>query len=233
VLFRSGLQQFGSVLGRARDLEVLRSRLTAQLVEEPEEYAGPARARMEAELASALPAALAEVAALIRSPEYLQMLRDLDAFIARPPFSRRASKPAPPELAAQLASAWQSLSALVGQALADPFETLVFHDVRKSAKALRYAAETASATLGENMVVFAAAIEEIQEVLGEHQDALSAAAWLADLALRPDTDGVSGFVFGRLHAFEQAVAAGTLDDFSDAWDRVEDGELLADAADSS
>ena len=68
-----------------------------------------------------------------------------------------------------------------------------------------------------------------QEVLGEHQDSLSAAAWLADLALRPDTGGIAGFVFGRLHAFEQAVAGGTLDDFSDAWDRVEDGELVAQA----
>ena len=226
---RAELQQYGSVLGRARDLEVLARRLAGQLVEEPEEYASAAAARIEAEFASALPSALADVAELIRSDGYLEMLRKLDAFIADPPFSRRSEKPAATELPTQLAAAWRSLTALVDQALADPIDNPVFHDVRKASKALRYAAEAAVPTLGEDIVVFAAAIEEIQEVLGEHQDALSAAAWLADLALRPDTDGVAGFVFGRLHAFEQAVAAGTLDDFSDAWDRVEDGELVAEA----
>ncbi len=226
---RGGLQEFGAVLGRARDLEVFRLRLAGQLVEEPEEYAAAARARLDAQFDSALPAALADVAELIRAPHYLQMLRELDAFIIAPPFSRRAGKPVAPELATHLAAAWRSLATLVDQSLADPFDGPALHAVRKSAKALRYAAEAASATLGENMVVFAAAIEEIQEVLGEHQDALSAAAWLAQLALSPATDGIAGFVFGRLHAFEQAVAHGTLDDFSDAWDRVEDGELLADA----
>jgi hypothetical protein len=30
-----------------------------------------------------------------------------------------------------------------------------------------------------------------------------------------------------LHAFEQAMAHGAFDEFSDAWDRVEDGDLVA------
>ncbi len=223
---RGELQQLGSVLGMARDLEVLRRRLEVQLIEEPAEYAAVAAARIDAEFAAVLPVAMADVAQLIRSEPYLAMLRELDDFIATPPFSRRATKSAASELPTELAAAWRNVGVLVDRALADPSDNTAFHDVRKAAKALRYAAEAASATLGENTVVFAAAIEEIQEVLGEHQDALAAAAWLADLALRPDTDGVSGFVFGRLHAFEQAAAHGTLDDFSDAWDRVEDGELL-------
>jgi CHAD domain-containing protein len=223
---RGELQHFGAVLGQARDLQVLHHRLTGQLGEEPAEYAAAAGRRIDEEMARLLPAALAEVSELIRSERYLSMLRELDAFLSVPPLSRRAAKAASSELSFMLAASWQNLAELVDRALADPFDNSVFHEVRKGAKALRYAAEAASATLGENTVVFAAAIEEIQEVLGEHQDALTAAAWLAEIALRPDTDGVSGFVFGRLHAFEQAVAHGTLDDFSDAWDRVEDGELL-------
>jgi len=227
---RGDLKNFGGVLGRARDLDVLQNRLAGQLIDEPEQYAAVATNRINAELAVAMPAALLDVAELIRSSGYLEMLRELDAFIAAPPFSRRAGKPAESEFAAHLASAWRNLSVLVDQALADSVDNNpMFHDIRKGAKALRYAAEAAAATLGENIVVFAAAIEEIQEVLGEYQDALTAAAWLAELALRPDTDGTSGFVFGRLHAFEQAIAVGTLDDFSDAWDRVEDGELLSAA----
>jgi CHAD domain-containing protein len=227
---RTDLQNFGMVLGRARDLEVLKSRLAGQLIDEPPKYASVATNRIDAEFAATLAPALADVAEFIRSQRYLEMLRELDAFVLAPPFSRRATKPAESEFAIHLASAWRSLSLLVDQARADPADhNPLFHDIRKAAKALRYAAETAAATLGENIVVFAAAIEEIQEVLGEHQDALTAAAWLAELALREDTDGISGFVFGRLHAFEQAIAAGTLDDFSDAWDRLEDGELLSAA----
>lgn len=223
---RTALRDFGVVLGRARDLEVLQRRLAGQLVDEPAEYARAAAARMEAAFAVALPAALAEVAELIRSQSYLQMLQGLDAFIATPPFSRRATKSASAELAVHLSAAWRDLDSLVEQALGDPFGSPGLHDVRKSAKALRYAAEAASATLGDPAVVFAAALEEIQEVLGEHQDASAAATWLAALALEPDTDGTAGFVFGRLHAFEQAVTHGTVDDFSDAWDRVEDGDIL-------
>lgn len=223
---RGELQHFGAVLSSARDLEVLHRRLTGQLNDEPSEYAGRAGRRIDEEMARLVPAALAEVSELIRSERYLAMLRELDSFLSAPPLSRRAAKQASSELSTLLAASWRQLGELVDQALADPLDNPVFHEVRKGAKALRYAAEAASATLGENTVVFAAAIEEIQEVLGEHQDALTSAAWLADLALQPETDGVSGFVFGRLHAFEQAVAAGTLDDFSDAWDRVEDGELL-------
>ena len=101
---RAELQQYGAVLGRARDLEVLKTRLAGQLVEEPEEYASAAAARIEAEFSSALPSALADVAELIRSDGYLEMLRKLDAFIADPPFSRRAEKPAAAELPTHLAA---------------------------------------------------------------------------------------------------------------------------------
>ena len=142
---RGELQQYGAVLGRARDLEVLRRRLTSQLVDEPAEYAAAASSRIEAELARVTPAALTDVAEHIRSAEYLALLRDLDSFIAAPPLANRASKPATSELSALLAASWRSLGTLVDQALADPFDNPVFHEVRKGAKALRYASEAAAA----------------------------------------------------------------------------------------
>ena len=82
--------------------------------------------------------------------------------------------------------------------------------------------------LGSDAVVFASALEEIQETLGEFQDAGYAATLLAELALEDATDGVAGFIFGRLHAFEQAMSHGAFDEFSDVWDRVEDGELVSE-----
>lgn len=221
---RAGLQSFGAALGPVRDLQVLRRRLAGQLVDEPTEYAAAAQGRIDLELAAAQPAALSVVLQHLRSTEYLQLLRELDAFLADPPFSGRAGK-AVASLGGPLMTAWSELAALVDTATADPTDETHFHDVRKAAKALRYASESAAPALGEDTVLFAAAIEEIQEVLGERQDSITSAAWLADLALRADTDGVAGFTFGRLHAFEQAVAQGTLDDFADAWNRVADGNM--------
>ena len=179
-------------------------------------------------MAAAEPAALAAVGAYLRSDDYLELLRGLDAFLADPPFTGRAGKPAP-TVAGPLTAAWSEMVVLVQKATGDPADEAGFHDVRKAAKALRYATEALAPVLGEDAVLFAASIEEIQEVLGERQDSLTSATWLAELALRPDTDGVAGFLFGRLHAFEEAVALGTLDDFSDAWDRVADGELALSA----
>lgn len=220
---RTGLREFGAVLGPARNLQVLRRRLGAQLVDEPTEYAAPAQARMELELAAAEPTALTAIGDHLGSDGYLELLRTLDAFLADPPYSGRGGK-GPAALAVPLNAAWSELATLVEKATADATDEAGFHDVRKAAKALRYATESAAPALGEDAVLFAAALEEIQEVLGERQDSLTSAAWLAGLALQPDTDGVAGFVFGRLHAFEQAVALGTLDDFADAWERVADGE---------
>jgi CHAD domain-containing protein len=209
---------------------VLRRRLAGQLVDEPTEYATAALARIELELATAEPAALAAIGEYVRADGYLHLLRDLDAFLAEPPYSGRGGK-GPATLAAPLRAAWSELVALVDKTTADNADEAGFHQVRKAAKSLRYATESAAPALGEDAVLFAAAFEEIQEVLGERQDAQTSATWLAELALRPDTDGVAGFVFGRLHAFEQAVALGTLDDFADAWDRVADGELAGAAFD--
>lgn len=228
---RGELRYFGSVLSGARDLEVLRRRLGGQLDDEPTDYATVARARIDLEFGAVHPAALAEVAELIASQRYLEMLLAFDAFLATPPFSRRAGRSAVPELSNQLAAAWKELGSLVEKALADPLDDTAFHEVRKTVKALRYAAEADSPVLGDDVVVFAAALEEVQEVLGEHQDAATSATWLAELALRPDTDGISGFVFGRLHAFEQAAAAGSADDFSDAWARLVDRDLATVAFD--
>lgn len=234
---RDELRHVGAVLGSARDLQVLQGRLGRALDDEPSEYAAPAAQRLNSEFATIVPVAMAEVSACLRSDRYYAMLRELDAFVLAPPFSRRAEKPAAGELSAQLQSGWKHLRRLVDRALVGSSDQLggfsnpLFHEVRKAAKVVRYAAEAAAITLGEDVVVFASAVEEVQEILGEHQDAQTSAEWLAELALRPDTDGIAGFVFGRLHAFEQAAAHGTLDDFAEIWSRMTDQNVAGRAFD--
>jgi len=164
---------------------------------------------------------------MIDYDDYLQMLRDVDELVANPKLSRRAHRAAVTESPALIAASWHRMREEADVALTDPGNVAAVHTVRKSAKTVRYATEAAIGALGSDAVVFASALEEIQETLGEFQDAGYAAALLASLALEDATGGVAGFIFGRLHAFEQAMAHGAFDEFSDVWDRVEDGELVA------
>ncbi len=226
-VLRTALRSFGSVLSTARDIDVARRRLIAQLIEEPEDYAAAARVRLADACDRRLTAAATEVQIYIDTPEYLQMLRDLDGVAMDPPLSRRGGRQASTELPALIGAAWLGLREQTDGALSDPDNVTAIHDVRKSAKTLRYATEAAIEALGSDAVVFASALEEIQETLGEFQDARFATALLASLALEDETDGVAGFIFGRLHAFEQALAHGAFDEFSDVWDRIEDGDLVA------
>lgn len=224
----NGLGKHAALLSPARDLEVIAGRLDRQLVDEPSSYADPARACLGAALDRRSAQARAEVERHLSSATYFQLLRDLDAFVAEPPLADRAARPATAELPTHLVAAWRRLKTLGDGLATDPDAAPNAHEARKRAKELRYATEAAAAALGEPAVLFAAAVEQVQEVLGELQDAVVTAALLAELALSENTDGQAGFTFGRLHAFEQAGAHGALEEFLDAWDRVADGELLSE-----
>jgi CHAD domain-containing protein len=222
---RDRLRDFGKILGTARDLDVVQARLAAGLAEEPDEFGRPSGALVQVELTRRATSALEQVGACIDGSEYLQLLRDLDEFLLHPPLTRRGGRTAPAELQLQLGRAWRRLRALADAALADPDNPTAVHAVRKAAKTVRYAAESTIGVLGDDAVLFAAALEEVQEVLGEYQDAQITARLLIEIAAEPGTDGVAGFTFGRLHAMEQAIAAGAVEDFADAWDRVDDADL--------
>lgn len=224
---RSALRMFSSTLGTARDLEVARQRLIDQLIEEPEDYARAARRRLEDACGLRLAAATDQIGDLLDTSDYLQMLCGIDDLADSPTLSRRAGRAATAELPALIGAGWRRLRDLADAALTDPGNVPAVHAVRKSAKTVRYATEGSIAALGDDAIVLASALEEIQETLGEFQDADFAATLLAELALDEATDGVAGFIFGRLHAFEQALTHSAFDEFSDVWDKVEDGDLIA------
>ena len=224
---RRRLRDFVRVVGAAQDIEVARRRLLAHLADEPEEYAVHARVRLQVAFDARVTSAVDRVRGRLDGDDYLALLRDLDAFLDEPVLAKRAARPAPAELGAMITAAWQRLRARADAALADPGNAAAVHAVRRASATVRYAAEAANAAIGDDAVVFAAAVEDVQEALGEYQDARVAANLLAEFAADDATDGRAGFTFGRLHAFEQAMAHGALDEFADAWDRVEDGDLAA------
>ena len=109
------------------------------------------------------------------------MLRELDDLLDHPALSRRAQRPATGELPNMISTSWLRLREQADGALTDPGDVAAVHKVRKTAKTVRYATEAAIGALGPDAAVFASALEEIQETLGEFQDAGYAAQLLAEL----------------------------------------------------
>ncbi len=71
------------------------------------------------------------------------------------------------------------------------------HEARKRAKQARYAHEVVAPLLGKKARVAAERFADVQTVLGEHQDAVVASAWLLDAA-RDSESREEAFVAGEL-----------------------------------
>jgi CHAD domain-containing protein len=87
------------------------------------------------------------------------------------------------------------------------------HAARIRAKRVRYAAEAVSPVFGKRAKAFAEAAVELQDVLGEHQDAVVAGGWLREAA----DSGGDAFVAGQLAAAEAQAAASSREAMPAAW----------------
>ena len=93
------------------------------------------------------------------------------------------------------------------------------HEVRKAAKRLRYAAETAHPAGGKRMGRIADLSKAVQMALGEHHDAVMTRATLRHLALDEAVGEAAAFLLGHLDADEQRAMA-TLE--KHAWHSIDD-----------
>jgi CHAD domain-containing protein len=97
---------------------------------------------------------------------------------------------------------WKHLRAAVDAAEADPSDEAL-HAARIRAKRVRYAAEAVAPVFGKRARGFAEAAVGLQDVLGEHQDAVVAGAWLREAATGSPSEA---FVAGRLAGIETEAA---------------------------
>jgi CHAD domain-containing protein len=95
----------------------------------------------------------------------------------------------------------------------------LLHEVRKDAKASRYAAEAVRGVFGKPAARYAAAVAELQESLGDFQDGVVTRAVLRELGAQGSRAGQNGFTFGRLHALEQVKAEAAVAAFPQARQR--------------
>ena len=121
-------------------------------------------------------------------------------------------------LPAVVRRAWRPLRKKV-RALADPPADEDLHAVRILAKRCRYAAEACAPTLGKPTHKLAAAAKELQDVLGELNDAVVAERWLGDYAAHTRS-GAGARAAGELAALERQAAHQARSHWPKAWKHV-------------
>lgn len=204
-LLRAELKWLGSELGEARDTEVIRARIETLLETEPDRAARDLAAhRVGTDLGARYDAALAAARDALNGSRYFRLLDALEDFLADPPLARRADRPAGEEAVRLLQrdrrrlAARATLAASADAGHHDP----ALHEVRKAAKRLRYAAESATPVLGERAESLTETCTALQDVLGEYQDSTVSRATLAALQAAADRDAETPGAFDRLSALE-------------------------------
>jgi len=200
--------------------EVMREHFQVAVAEQPVELVmGRVAGAIDDHLRGVYKAARVEALAALESERYFRLLDSLDDLIASPPLvdaDRKASKQVP-EL---LKHDWKRMSKGVRRMenAADRTEQdHELHEVRKAAKRLRYAAESAEPVLGAEASDLVSRAEQIQEVLGDHQDSVVARDLLRQLAVQVHLSGGNAFTFGRLHAAEEQRSDNSLKAFLELW----------------
>ena len=215
------LKWLAGVLGGARDLEVLHSRFTRAVAELPaESVVGPVQARLTRYFAGREADARGALIAALDSERYLALLGAIDALLADPPLTRLARGKARRELPAMVGRAHhrvaEHVEAAEGMASGDERDAQ-WHEARKAAKRLRYAAEAAAPALGKPADRLVKRVKQVQELLGDHQDAVVARPVLREIGMVAHLEGENGFTYGLLHQLQTDIGRLSEGEITQAW----------------
>ena len=207
---RDELKWLASVLGAARDAEVMHARLKDMVAEEPGELVmGPVARRIDLELDGDYQKAHTKVLKTLDGPRYFRLLDSLETVLTGPPRSPFAAKPARKVIPRLVKRDVKRLRAAFRDAKRNPAGTSdhpALHEARKDGKRLRYAAEAAMPISPKKAARLADAAQDVQKILGDHQDSVVTRDLLRKLGAEAFVQGENGFTYGRLHALEQATA---------------------------
>ena len=220
---RAELRWLAEVLGEVRDSEVMAGRLDAALAAEPPELVlGPVAARLGDGMRARTARQRRALIAALDGRRYAALLDSLDELLATPA-TERGRRPAGPELRRRVRKATgkvHDLLAAADRAAGDPaagpplpgvlHRDEALHEARKAAKQARYAAEAAVPAAGKPATALAAAMEDLQELLGDHHDSVVIRDLLREAAVAAHAAGESTFTYGLLHG-RQAEAAHRLE----------------------
>lgn len=215
------LKWLAGVLGEARDLEVLRARFTHDVQQLPEELVlGPVQARLTRFFAGREADARRALVAALDSDRYLALLAAVDRLLADPPLTRHARARARRELPALVGRTHRRVAGHVREADLLPSgdeRNEQWHAARKAAKRLRYAAEAAAPVLGRPAERLVGRVKQVQELLGEHQDAVVARPVLREIGVAAHLEGENGFTYGLLHQVQADRMHLSETEITEAW----------------
>ena len=193
------LRQLASVLGVARDAEVLAERYERSLNDLPDDLVrGPIRKRLVDGAKRRYKSGLRRSLIAMRSERYFRLLDALDGLVAAEPPSTAGEEPVHVTIDSAYKRVRKAAKNAAGAAEADRDEAL--HRIRKGAKRLRY---TAAATGADEVSDRA---KSIQSLLGDHQDSVVSRTHLSQQAEAADAAGEDTFTYGLLYAQEDDLA---------------------------
>jgi CHAD domain-containing protein len=205
---RDELEWLGAELGAVRDTEVLLELLRSKVaLLAPTQR--PVGEHLLARLVTHWEHARVELLEGLHSPRYARLLDRLVDAAREPALRPEADAPATEVLPPLARKPWAKLRRSV-EDLSDVPPDQQLHQVRIRAKRSRYAAEAVAPALGSRAKRFARAVGRLQDVLGNHQDAVVAASWLRDAADNTqdrDEVFVAGVLTGMIRVVEHETRA--------------------------
>jgi CHAD domain-containing protein len=210
---RDELKWLGGLLGEVRDADVLRARLRSR-----EPRVGGNDRKVVERIAHVLDErrdeARGRLLAAMGARRYRDLLERLVHAADDPAVVGDAADARARDLAGALAERpWGHLEHAVGAAKAEETDTAL-HEARIRAKRVRYMAEAVAPLFGKRARTFASAAADLQDVLGEHQDAVVADAFLREAGARSIADA---FVAGELAGFESEARRVVRETWRESW----------------
>jgi len=212
---RSELGWLALALGAVRDREVLLERLRERSKSLPASDLRSAAALLhilELEIESLRKKLYAD----LDSTRYIDVLEKLVAAAHSPKFTPDADAPASAMLPQLATGPWRRLRSAVRQLPEQPADPEL-HRIRILAKRARYAAEAVAPVVGPGATAFAKAAARLQTILGEHQDSVTAQAWLRAVRVT----GRRAFVAGQLIALEHIAAQKARKEWMKIWQALD------------
>lgn len=207
---RDEIKWLTALLGGPRDAEVMRDRLLEAVgALDADLVRGPVVKRIRNEMEQRHAEAHARLVKGLDGVRYERLMGSLVDVVMDPPWSkvaaRKATKALPP-LVGKAAVKVERFSERI-EGLEDSAEREdAIHDVRKLAKAARYAAEAAGDAGGDKASAVVAAWTDVQDALGEHQDSVVARDVIEQIYRAALKAGEDTFTYGVLIANELNAA---------------------------